>query len=45
VDNELFDDLVASCKEAIESEKGNTELKSTTIEAQQGEDTGTVPLS
>ena len=32
MDNELFNDLVASCNEAIEHEKGNIKLKSTVIE-------------
>jgi len=32
MDNELFSDLVASCNEAIENEKGAITLKSTLVE-------------
>ena len=32
MDNELFNDLMISCNEAIEHEKGNIKLKSTTLE-------------
>jgi len=32
MDKELFDDLLASCKEVIEYKKGNVQLKTTTIE-------------
>ena len=32
MEDNLFNDLVASCNEAIECEKGNIELKSTEIE-------------
>jgi hypothetical protein len=32
MEKNLFNDLVASCKEAIECEKGNIELKSAVIE-------------
>jgi len=32
MEKELFDDLIASCKEAIEYKKGNIELKTTVVE-------------
>jgi len=32
MDDKLFNDLVTSCSEAIENEKGNIRLKSTVIE-------------
>lgn len=32
MDKELFDDLIASCKEVIEYNKGNIQLKTTTLE-------------
>ena len=32
MDKELFDDLIASCREAIEHKKGNLQLKTTTLE-------------
>ena len=32
MDKELFDDLVASCNEAIECEKGSVQLNATVIE-------------
>jgi hypothetical protein len=32
MDNELFEDLIASCKEVIDYKKGNIQLKTTTIE-------------
>jgi len=32
MDNKLFNDLVDSCNEAIENEKGSIELKSTVID-------------
>jgi len=31
MEKELFDDLIASCNEAIEHEKGNIKLKSTVL--------------
>jgi hypothetical protein len=31
MEKELFDDLIASCNEAIEHEKGNIKLKSTVV--------------
>jgi hypothetical protein len=31
MDKDLFDDLIASCKEVIEYQKGNIELKTQTI--------------
>jgi len=32
MDKELFDDLIASCKEVIEHQKGNLQLKTTSLE-------------
>ena len=32
MDKDLFDDLIASCKETIEYRKGNIQLKTTTLE-------------
>jgi len=32
MDDNLFNDLITSCNEAIECEKGNIEIKSTEIE-------------
>ena len=32
MEKELFDDLIASCKEAIEYEKGNIELRKDIVE-------------
>ena len=32
MEKELFDDLIASCKEVIEYKKGNIQLKTTTLE-------------
>ena len=32
MDKELFDDLIASCKDVIEFKKGNKQLKTTTLE-------------
>ena len=32
MDKELFDDLIASCKEVIEYQKGNIQLKTTVLE-------------
>jgi len=32
MDNDLFDDLIASCKESIEYQKGNLQLKTTVLE-------------
>jgi len=32
MDKKLFDDLIESCKEAIEYKKGNLQLKTTTLE-------------
>jgi len=37
MDNELFNDLIASCNEAIEHGKGNIELRSTMIEVSDDE--------
>jgi hypothetical protein len=31
MEKELFDDLIASCNQAIEHEKGNIKLKSTVV--------------
>ena len=32
MDKDLFDDLIASCQEVIEYQKGNKQLKTTTVE-------------
>jgi hypothetical protein len=32
VDKELFDDLMASCNEVLEHQRGNIQLKTTTLE-------------
>ncbi|MCL2197470.1 MAG: hypothetical protein FWB80_00965 [Defluviitaleaceae bacterium] len=32
MDTELFDDLIASCKEVIEHKRRNVQLKTTTLE-------------
>ena len=32
MDKELFDDLIASCKEVLEYKKGNLQLRTTTLE-------------
>ena len=32
MEKELFDDLIASCKEVIEHKKGNIKLKTTVVE-------------
>jgi len=32
MEKELFDDLIASCKEALEYKKGNIKLKTTVVE-------------
>ena len=32
MDKDLFNDLIASCKEVIEHKKGNLNLKTTTLE-------------
>jgi len=37
MDKDLFDDLIASCKEAIEYQKGNLQLKTTVLEVQDEE--------
>ena len=42
MDKDLFDDLIASCNEAIEHEKGNIKLKSTVLTLPPDEERETV---